>query len=326
MPDSSRHATRLLRPFAGTMLAFAVACSWAFASASPDVPEAAPATEPMEQGAESEVPPAGPAPTPEALAQPEEASSVTDALPGLPDPGALAEDPSPVLAPLATLAGTVDPSGLYVETGEASWYGHDFAGRTTASGERFDMQALTVAHPSLPLGSVVEIRNLENGRRTLARINDRGPFVRDRIVDCSLAVARTLGFVGKGLAHVQLTVLEAPVHVPAVLWRHLHAPAAVERHARSSARREAAPIAPAVPATPSLVATTLPAPEPAVLRTAGDMVTRRASVLPFPALVHASRWLQRVLVGPCVDEKPRRVARDPFESAALRRFVALFQR
>jgi len=90
----------------------------------------------------------------------------------------------------------------YNRTGLASWYGAQFHGRKTANGEIFDMNRLSAAHTTLPLPSLVEIKNLENGRRIVVRVNDRGPFVDDRIIDVSRAVARRLGFEGKGLAQV----------------------------------------------------------------------------------------------------------------------------
>src|SRR5688500_15917188 len=77
----------------------------------------------------------------------------------------------------------------WTERGDASWYGHPFHGRRTASGERFDMYLMTAAHRELPMGTVVEVRNLRNDRRLQVRINDRGPFVRGRIIDLSFAAA-----------------------------------------------------------------------------------------------------------------------------------------
>jgi len=92
----------------------------------------------------------------------------------------------------------------YVERGVASWYGKAFAGRRTASGERFDPAAFTAAHPTLPFGSMVRVTNLANGRSVMVRVNDRGPFVRGRVLDCSEAAARQLGFRSRGVAQVAL--------------------------------------------------------------------------------------------------------------------------
>ena len=105
----------------------------------------------------------------------------------------------------------------YEATGIASWYGHSYHGRPTANGEVYDMHALTAAHPTLQLPSVVEVVNLENGRSLILRVNDRGPFVKDRLIDLSLAAARELGFESEGLAQVQVRYLglarldEAPI-------------------------------------------------------------------------------------------------------------------
>lgn len=96
----------------------------------------------------------------------------------------------------------------YDAEGIASWYGNEFHGRTTASGERFNQNDLTAAHPNLPFGSRVRVTNVENGRRVIVRINDRGPFAdRERIIDVSRAAARRLDFEHQGLTRVQLEVL-----------------------------------------------------------------------------------------------------------------------
>ena len=95
----------------------------------------------------------------------------------------------------------------YVEEGIASWYGPGFHGRRTASGERYNMYDFTAAHKILPMGTRVLVINLENGRRTVVRINDRGPFVKGRIIDLSYAAARALGMVEKGTAKVRIIAL-----------------------------------------------------------------------------------------------------------------------
>jgi rare lipoprotein A len=96
----------------------------------------------------------------------------------------------------------------YRETGVASWYGDEFDGRFTANGEIFDMNAVSAAHRTLPMPSVVRITNLENGRSMVVRVNDRGPFVKDRIVDLSHRGADLLGFRAKGTARVKVEILE----------------------------------------------------------------------------------------------------------------------
>ncbi len=95
----------------------------------------------------------------------------------------------------------------YEEVGLASWYGREFQGRRTANGEIFDPRRLTAAHPTLPLPSLVEVTNLENGRRIRVRVNDRGPFVPGRVIDLSEAAAVALGFRERGLARVRVRFL-----------------------------------------------------------------------------------------------------------------------
>lgn len=92
----------------------------------------------------------------------------------------------------------------YDRIGIASWYGADFHGRRTANGETFDMTALTAAHPTFPLPSFAYVTNLDSGRTILVRVNDRGPYVGDRIIDLSHASARALGYVGQGKARVRV--------------------------------------------------------------------------------------------------------------------------
>ncbi|MGV8928860.1 MAG: septal ring lytic transglycosylase RlpA family protein [Brevundimonas sp.] len=95
----------------------------------------------------------------------------------------------------------------YDETGTASWYGDQFNGRPTATGERFDMHALTAAHKTLPLPGLVEVTNLANGRRIVVRVNDRGPFVDNRIIDLSRGSADALGMLQAGVAEVRVRYL-----------------------------------------------------------------------------------------------------------------------
>jgi len=98
----------------------------------------------------------------------------------------------------------------YDETGVASWYGRDFDGKRTANGEIYDMHALSAAHKTLPLPTLVRVTNLENGRSVIVRVNDRGPFVKDRLIDLSYAAAKALGYARKGTAHVRVQTLELP--------------------------------------------------------------------------------------------------------------------
>ena len=101
----------------------------------------------------------------------------------------------------------------YDQRGVASWYGEQFHGRPTANGEIFDMREMTAAHTTLPLPSLVEVTNLENGRQTVVRVNDRGPFAKNRIIDLSRAAARRLGFEHQGVAKVRVRYL-SPAPLP----------------------------------------------------------------------------------------------------------------
>lgn len=95
----------------------------------------------------------------------------------------------------------------HVEETVSSWYGADFHGRKTANGEIYDMTQLTAAHPTLPMPSLVSVTNLENGRRLILRVNDRGPFVKGRMLDVSQRSAQLLGFYSAGVARVRLEFL-----------------------------------------------------------------------------------------------------------------------
>ncbi len=92
------------------------------------------------------------------------------------------------------------------EIGEASWYGPGFHGKKTASGEFFDQKEMTAAHPSLPMGTEVKVTNLDNGEKTKVKINDRGPYAKDRIIDLSHAAAKKLDMENAGTAEVKIEV------------------------------------------------------------------------------------------------------------------------
>jgi rare lipoprotein A len=100
--------------------------------------------------------------------------------------------------------------GEYVEEGVASWYGVPFNGRRTSNGEIYDMHEFTAAHRTLPFNCVVRVTNLSNGKHTEVRINDRGPFVANRVIDLSLSAAQAIEMVGTGTANVRLEILSGP--------------------------------------------------------------------------------------------------------------------
>ena len=123
--------------------------------------------------------------------------------------GAAAQEALPVSFSAAPAHDAHPPTPL-ATTGSASWYGWQFHGRATASGEDYDMFALTAAHQSLPFHTVVRVSLVDGGSSVEVRINDRGPFVDDRIIDLSLGAARELGMLRSGVAQVRLQVLRLP--------------------------------------------------------------------------------------------------------------------
>jgi rare lipoprotein A (peptidoglycan hydrolase) len=117
---------------------------------------------------------------------------------------------SPTLeAPLVARPSLPKPP-MKVWYGKASWYGPTFQGRTTADGELYDMTALTAAHATLPFGSMVRLINTRNGKSAVVRINDRGPFVKDREIDVSYQAAEKLGLISRGVGKLRIELLEVP--------------------------------------------------------------------------------------------------------------------
>lgn len=171
--------------------------------------------------------------------------------------GRVENQPPVVKDPAPIVSGTMRPYQVrgrwytpkeqpdYEEVGMASWYGDAFNGRPTSTGERFDMYALTAAHKTLPLPGLVEVTNLENGRRLVVRINDRGPFVDSRIIDLSREAASELGMLSQGVGRVRVRYLgRAPQQGGGTLLR-----------ASAPAPRVSAPVsAPAFAPAPIVVA------------------------------------------------------------------------
>ena len=122
------------------------------------------------------------------------------------DAGRPAPPPAPAMQAVQAEAAP-EPSMGPAHHGQASWYGSDFQGSPTASGEPFDMNALTAAHRTLPLGSYARVKNLDNGRTVVVRINDRGPHARRREIDLSYAAAQEIEMVGAGTAPVEVAPL-----------------------------------------------------------------------------------------------------------------------
>jgi len=187
----------------------------------------------------------------------------------------------------------------YDAVGVASWYGDEFHGRPTANGERFDKDRLSAAHTTLPLPSVVEVENLENGRRVMVRVNDRGPFVGDRMIDLSHAAARVLGFEQKGLARVRVRYL-GRAELAALAPRPGEKAIPLKTAAPRVATREPAPAVRSVQAAPLPAAVALreaPAPNStpdiiAQLIGEADSVTAKGSSPPaYPAAPEPEIWI-----------------------------------
>ena len=149
---------------------------------------------------------AGHAPQPSASA-PREASGsgATSAVPPRSDRG----NP-PFYEVLGKRYHVLPTSAGYVQRGIASWYGRDFHGLATSSGEPYDMNAMTAAHTTLPLPTWVEVTNLVNGKRVVVKVNDRGPFVDNRLIDLSFAAATALDMVGTGTTRVEVRAVAPP--------------------------------------------------------------------------------------------------------------------
>ncbi len=112
------------------------------------------------------------------------------------------------LAGCGAIQNTVIPGVGHVRFGMASWYGDEFHGSNTASGEEYDMSKLTAAHRTLPFGTLIHVRNIENSRGVIVRINDRGPLKQERIIDLSFAAAKKIHMLDGGVARVRLEIID----------------------------------------------------------------------------------------------------------------------
>jgi len=122
----------------------------------------------------------------------------------------------------------LDSSAGFVQRGVASWYGTKFHGRPTSSGEVYNMHAMTAAHKTLPIPVYVHVKNLDNGRSAVVRVNDRGPFIDRRIIDLSYAAAKKLGVDGPGTANVEISVLKQGERKPTSVVRSIPLPVDIE--------------------------------------------------------------------------------------------------
>lgn len=179
----------------------------------------------------------------------------------------------------------------YDEVGIASWYGDAFHLKATANGEIFDMNAVTAAHTTLPLPSIVEVTNLENGRKIRVRVNDRGPFVGNRIIDLSREAARQLGFERAGIARVRVRYIgPAPLLDRDAGVRYASAPVRPDRTPTPAPARAARPQQPAV----TEVVSRFPSPEPI---TAAPLAAPPARPAPAPMLASAAPSAFRIQAG-----------------------------
>jgi len=165
----------------------------------------------------------------------------------------------------------------FSETGVASWYGPQFHGKATANGETFDMNELTAAHRTLQLPAVVRVTNLENGRSVLLRVNDRGPFARNRVIDVSRRSAQLLGFMEKGTALVKIEVMAEESRVAALDAQRRTQVASLPASARSPVKAE--PLVEAAPAPP---VTVVAAPSPVQQFQKNVAAPARPETLPRP--------------------------------------------
>ena len=148
----------------------------------------------------------------------------------------------------------------FTERGIASWYGNPFHGQRTSSGEIYDMYRMTGAHKQLPLPTYVQVRNLDNGRTATVKVNDRGPFVDNRVIDLSYAAALKLGVVGKGTAFVEILALDEHGHASRNAPRDPVRGTVVGKSAAAHGSAPAPAIAVVPPATTLTPVATLPSP------------------------------------------------------------------
>ena len=201
-------------------------------------------------------------------------------------------------------------SGNFSEKGDASYYGTEFAGRATASGELFDPAQMTAAHRTLPLGTKLEVTNLDSGQAVIVRVNDRGPFLKGRILDCSTACAEALGYAAQGTARVGLRVIELGAGKKAPPRSVLNPP-------------RPRPVSASVPASaPASVPASAPIPPPPVApadsfaiqvgayanRANAEAARARYAARGIPCYLQESGSVARVRLGPFADEAAARAA------------------
>ena len=199
----------------------------------------------------------------------------------------------------------------YVEEGIASWYGEAFHNKTTANGAIFNMNALTAAHRTLPMPSIVRVTNLENGRTLVVKVNDRGPFARDRIIDMSKRSATVLGFLKQGVTRVRVEILpEESRQFALIAGRKPFTSSDLKRSPAKAETQQAVSVAQPEPVKPR----NLPDPPPSDLlyiqvgafslqanaRKIGDAIAKQGIPVIIAPLEQNGKTLFRVRAGPAL--------------------------
>ncbi len=174
------------------------------------LPEPAPAVVAPPVAIPEPPPVAKPAPKPKALTREQEAAALMNVADAVPRHEALKEWANRPYVNRGRRYVPMTRRKAFIQRGEASWYGRPFHGRKTAIGERYDMRALTAAHPTRPLPSYVKVTSLETGRTIVVRVNDRGPYAQGRVIDLSFAAAAKLGFTDRGVTPVEISLIVPP--------------------------------------------------------------------------------------------------------------------
>ncbi|MDR1429930.1 MAG: septal ring lytic transglycosylase RlpA family protein [Spirochaetaceae bacterium] len=194
---------------------------------------------------------------------------------------------------LASAAALFAQSAAFRQEGIASWYGAEFAGRPTASGEIFDPRLMTAAHPSLPFGTYLRVTNLQNNRQAVVKVNDRGPFVAARIIDVSQIAAELLDIVSTGTAPVRIEALAGTSQVRTPVQPQTEAPAV---------QAQAAPQA--QPATVQPVVQTVPQAQPAAVQPVVQAAPQAQPAAVQP-IVQAAPQVQPAAPQPVVQAAPQ---------------------
>ncbi len=208
---------------------------------------------------------------------PADVAAIPDAVPRIEPPHRGSSKPYTALGRTYTpLSGDV----AFSQRGMASWYGRQFHGNRTANGELYDMLGMTAAHPILPLPSYVRVTNVRNGRSVIVRVNDRGPFKHDRVIDLSYAAAAKLGIASAGTGEVEIERITT-AQIASGDYRRGSGPSSTLAAAPAAKPRTGAPVQPSPPASTAVAAVNeaagaTPAPAPAELPREASMAAEQA--------------------------------------------------